>query len=300
MPKMINQAIVRLRKIPPERLLLLGGVLLLAGLGLWIYQVWPRPMRVIAFDVGKGNAFVIISPAGHAVIIDGGSSDMKDVGAKTLVPNLMLLGVKAIDAIILSHPDAEHVNGLPAIIESLPVRMILDPQLPGRESEYLQILALAEKKAIPLRRLATGDRLRLEPEVTLSVLAPFRASRSGAHADTNNSVVCLLQYRRARMLFSGDMEKEGEQALLAQGGDLHADVLQVAQYGGRYSATDAFLSAVHPTIGLLSCPAHNPWTPHPATLARLRAHQLKLYRTDVHGMITLSTDGGGWQVETFL
>lgn len=292
----LSQAIARLHKIAPERLLLLAGVLLLAGLGVWVNQVWPRPLRVIAFDVGNGNACVIITPSGHAVIIDGGSSDMKGVGAKTLVPNLMLLGVKEIDAIILSHPDPEHLNGLPAIIESLPVKMFLDAGRPSEQTEYQQILALAEKKGIPHQPLAIGDCLHVEPEVTLSVLAPAHNPLSGA----NNSVVCLLQYRHARMLFTGDLEGQGEQALLAHHLDLHADVLQVARNGSRYAATDAFLTAVHPTIALLSCPAHDPKSPNPATLARLRAHHLKLLRTDVHGMIRLATDGQGWQIDTYL
>jgi competence protein ComEC len=297
----LSNAIARLRKVPLERLLLLGIFLLLVGLSVWIYQCWPRPLQVFAFDVGKGDAFVIIEPSGHAMIIDGGSSELPDVGAKTLVPNLMLLGVNEIDAILLSHPDSDHINGLPAIIESIPVKMILDPEIPSEGAEYQQILALAEKKGIPHQRVCAGDRVNLAPDITLSMLAPDKTLITGTHSDTNNnSVVCLLRYRQARMLFTGDLEVEGEQALLAQHVDLHADVLKVAHHGSRYGSTDAFLSAVNPSIGVVSCPAHNPEHPHAETLARLRAHHIKILRTDVYGMIHLSTYGKGWQVDSYL
>lgn len=297
----ITRFVARLRKFSPERLVLLGVCLLLLGVGVWVYEIWPRPLQVISFSVGKGDAFVIISPAGHAMIIDGGSSDLPDVGAKTLTPNLMLLGVKEIDAIMLSHPDSDHINGLPAIIESLPVKMILDPEIPSEGSEYQQIIALAEKKGIPHQRVCAGDRVNLEADVTISILAPGKTFMTGTHSDTNNnSVVCMLQYHQARMLFTGDLEVVGEQALLAQHADLHADVLKVAHHGSRTGSTDAFLTAVSPTIGVVSCPGHNPEHPHAETLARLRAHHIKILRTDVQGMIRLSTFGSGWQVETAL
>ena len=299
--KFLTKAIARMNKIAPERLLLLGGGLLLLGLGMWIYLIWPRPLQVITFAVGRGDACVIISPTGHALLIDGGSKDLPDVGAKTLVPNIMLLGVKEIDAILLSDANPEQVNGLPAIMESLPVKMILDAGKPSDDAEYQQIFAIAAIKGIPHQRVCAGDRIHLDAGVTLAVLAPDGSPHIDASAATGTStVVSLLQYRQARMLFTGALAADGEQTLLAQHLDLHADVLKVAHYGSNYGTTDALLDAVRPTLGLISCPAHNAQYPHTATLARLRAHHVNICRTDVCGMIRLSSDGEGWKVDSTL
>ena len=291
-----------LRKIPPERYLLLALLLLAGALWWWAAVLLPRPLAVTAFAVGKGDAFLIRAPGGRTVLIDGGSSDIPNVGPQLLVPNLMLEHVRRLDAIMLTHPDSDHINGLPAVMEAMPVGMLLDPELPQTEgTEYQQVLETATRRQIPHYRLRAGMTVDLGAGATLRILAPGETLMSGTVSDTNNNcVVCLLAYRQSTMLFTGDLETPGEQSLLANQPDLHADILKVAHHGSRNGTTDAFLDAVHPSIALISCPGGTQSShPHAETLARLRAHHVQILRTDVSGQIRLSTYGHGWQTTTF-
>ena len=142
----------------------------------WIvaFQLWPRPLEVVSFAVGKGDAFLIRSPNGRTVMIDGGSSEIPDVGNRILVPNLLLLGVRKLDAIIITHPDSDHYNGLSAVIKSLPVRMVLDPQMPCDNTPYLQLVATIRERKIPYFPLRAGACINFSPTCRLSVLAPAR------------------------------------------------------------------------------------------------------------------------------
>lgn len=290
--------IARIRQIAPERFLLIA--LALVAVGLWIFAVTarPQPVEVIAFAVGKGDALLIREPAGRTVLIDGGSSDIPDVGKRVLVPNLFLHHVRQLDAIIISHPDSDHVNGLAEIIQAVPVKMILDPEIPSESAPYQQVIELAEQQGIPRYRIRAGDRLHLSKRTMLRVLAPGETLLGGVQPDTNNnSVVCMLECRRARMLFTGDLEAEGEQALLAQQLDLRADVLKIAHHGSRNGTSEDFLTAVNPYNAVICCPGGNEH-PHADVLARLRAHGTRILRTDVYGQMRLTTDGVEWQVST--
>ncbi|MHB9132309.1 MAG: ComEC/Rec2 family competence protein [Armatimonadota bacterium] len=295
----LRQVLTRLRQIAPERYLLLG--LLLVAVGLWVFALrsLPRPLEVTAFAVDDGDAFLIRAPSGRTVLLDGGSRDITEVGERVLLPNLLLLGVRRLDAIIVTHPDSDHLNGLPAVMEAMPVGMLLEPELPGDTTAYQQLLESARQHNIPHYRATAGERLNLGGGVHMNLLAPADTRLSGTPADdNNNSVVCLLSYRQARMLFTGDLQEEGEQALLAQARDLRAQVLKVAHHGSMHGSCDAFLTAVQPSLALISS-SGSASHPHPAVLDRLRARGVQVLRTDVLGETTLRTDGAGWQVRSY-
>lgn len=298
---LLKECFGRLRKVPPEHFLLLLLAMTAVSLWMFVIHVLPKPLEVTFFDVGKGDAILIRGPKGRTVLIDGGSSNVPDVGKSLLVPNLMVLGVRRLDAIIMTHSDSDHINGIPAILTAIPVGMILDPEMPDEETCYQQLVTVASDKGIPRFRIRAGDEVNLGAGARLRILAPGTTLLTGTTSDTNNnSVVCLLEYRHARMLFTGDLESEGEHQLLAQHVDLHADVLKVAHHGSRNGTTTEFLHTVAPAMAVISCPTGGSGThPAPETLARLRAGGIKILRTDVSGQIRLHTDGNGWQVKTF-
>jgi beta-lactamase superfamily II metal-dependent hydrolase len=296
----VDIAIDRLRKIAPERYLIVGLALLAAMLWWAAWALWPRPLEVVAFAVGKGDAFLIRSPNGHAMMIDGGSSAIPDVGTRVLVPNLMLLHVRTLDAIMISHPDSDHINGLEAVMNALPVKMFLDPQLPCDDTSYLQLLATVAQRHIPSYQARAGGYINLGGGVEMHLLAPGLPLLTHTASDTNNNcIVCKLTYRRTSMLFTGDLEFVGEDALLRTGQDLHADVLKVAHHGSKNGTSFAFLDAVRPTMALLSCPGTTDH-PHVSLLARLQARGIRSWRTDVSGQLDWRSYGDRWQVTTYL
>ncbi|HOF87496.1 MAG TPA: ComEC/Rec2 family competence protein, partial [Armatimonadota bacterium] len=288
----------RIRTVAPERYVLLG--LLLAAAALWtaILLLPPPALEVTAFAVGEGDALLIRAPSGRALLIDGGSRTLPDVGARVLAPNLLLAGVRKLDAILITHPDSDHINALPAVLNTLPVDMLLDPDLPCETDTYRRLLAKAEQKRVPRYRVRAGDTLNLGSGVQLRILAPAEQLVGGGE-DNENSVVCLLEMKNARMLFTGDLEGAGETALLERGADVRADVLKVAHHGSRNATSEAFLAAVDPTWALISTRGDASRDLAPV-MARLRKRGVQVLRTDAHGQIRLRTDGQRWRVTTFL
>jgi len=289
----------RVRRVAPERLLLV--ILALIALGLWwgAARVLPRPLEVTALAVGDGEAYLIRAPSGHCVLLDGGSRSQTKVGSEVLVPNLLLLGARRLDAVLISHPDADHVNGLPDVLEALPVARVLDPEIPDEGTAYQQVVAICKAKAIPRFQVRAGQQINLDRQTRLRILAPGPNLLAGTSADTNNnSLVVLLEFGRTRMLFTGDLQAEGEALLLARVNDLRADVLTAAHHGSRNGTGDALLDAVRPHIVVVSAGGGEEH-PHPDTLRRLRDRGTVILRTDVHGQVRLRSNGSTWRVSTF-
>lgn len=291
----------KLRRIAPERYALALLVVLAAGIWGAVWQWWPRPLEVTAFAVGDGDAYLIRTPGGKAVMIDGGSRSVPEIGARVLVPNLLLLGVRRLDAMIITHPDSDHVNGLPDVLEALPTARLLDPELPCDTSAYQQVVETARTRGVPCFPLRAGMRLNLDRRTRLTILAPADPLLVGTRSDSNNNcVVCLLEYGRTRMLFTGDLEEEGERALLERYPSLSADVTTVAHHGSRFGTGDEFLDAVHPYLAVISSRGDAGGEhPHASILNRLRNHGVRILRTDVHGQLRLTSDGRQWRVSTY-
>lgn len=296
----LRHSIVWLRKIAPERYVLLA-LFALAVLCWWLaLAALPRPLEVTIYAVGKGDALLLRSPTGRTVLIDGGSSSIPDVGARRLVPNLLLRGVRRLDAILITHHDSDHLNGLAAVLDALPVGMLLDPEVAENEGIlYQQLLHAAEQHRVPRYRVRAGTRFNLGGGAMLRVLSPGVELLDGTAADSNNnSVVCRLDYRRSSMLFTGDLEADGERRLLETGLPMRADILKVAHHGSRNSTGVELLAAVQPSLAVISCSGTGDH-PHPETLARLNEQRVLVRRTDVCGQIILRTAGAGWRCETF-
>jgi competence protein ComEC len=291
--------LARLRRVAPERLLLVILALVVLGLWLAVWRVLPRPLEVTALSVGDGDSYLIRAPSGRCVLLDGGSRSRLDIGAEVLVPNLLLLGVRRLDAVIISHPDADHVNGLPDVLDALPVARVLDPHLPGDNTDYQQIVEVCKENEIPRYRLRAGGQINIDRHTRLRVLAPGPRLLSGTSSDTNNNtLVCLLEFGSTRMLLTGDLEAEGEAALLARTGDLRADVLTAAHHGSRTGTSEALLNAVRPRVVVISSRGSEQH-PHEDTLRRLRDRGIRILRTDVHGQVRLRSDGRTWRTATF-
>lgn len=293
--------LAHLRRIAPERLLLISLVLAAAAMWWWAAYSLPRPLEVTALAVGDGDAYLIRAPSGRCLLLDSGSRSLSEVGEQVLVPNLLLLGVRRLEAVIVTHPDSDHVNGLPEVLEALPVRRLLDPELPGENTAYQQVIEICKSKNIPRYPLRAGHVINLDKRTRLRVLAPGARLLAGTSSDTNNNcVVSLLEFGRTRMLFTGDLEAEGEAALLARGNDLRADVLTAAHHGSRTGTGSALLDAVQPRITVISSRGDlTGMHPHVSVLQRLREHGIRILRTDVHGQIRLRSDGKSWRVTTY-
>ncbi len=305
----LSERWTRIKSSDPRLYLLLA---LLAGIGLawWRFAPAPPMLRVIMLDVGQGEAVVIISPRGRAILFDAGSGDGRaDVGQGVVVPALKELGIERLEAVFLTGTDAAHSNALPAVLREVPVGMLVDGAQTGaieRPPTELDLLAPdpSEVDYLALRRVATNMKVPvIVPRagqsfdfdgVAVRVLAPSRPLLGSAN---DNSLVTRISWGASSILLVGDLEKAGEERLLRRGGDLRSTVLAVGGHGGNASSSADFLRAVSPRIALISVGRYNrDKTPTRGALERLDKAGAAVFRTDLDGALSVECSRESCQV----
>jgi competence protein ComEC len=255
-----------------------------------------QQLTVLFLDVGQGDAALVRSPAGRTLLIDGG--DSQDDAARVILPALREWGCRQLDMLVITHPDQDHIGGLPYLVESFPVNQVVLTGQVHTTATYEQLLTLIRDKTIPAIKARRGGMLNLDAAVSLAILGPDNAAVE--RDDTNNaSVVLRLTYGTVSILFTGDAEEPEEEAILANWPDVHAQVLKVAHHGSRSASSPAWLRAVSPEVAVISVAAGSPYThPHPEVLNRLIQAGTTIYRTDQHGTVTVLSDGRAYQIFT--
>jgi competence protein ComEC len=263
-------------------------------------QVGSSPnLRVNFFDVGQGDAVLVITPAGKTILVDGGPGDaiLSKLG-KTLP-----LGQKKIDTVVLTHPHTDHLEGLIPVLRRYAVGEVYYSGALHTTDEFLEWLSLVKDKNIPMRLVKKSEVVELDSGVKLSFLYPdgdltagFIPPQSPGVEDnlTNTSIVFKLIYGQTSFLLVGDVETPVEEYLLKKlgAGDLRADVLKTGHHGSHSSTSEEFLNAVKPRFAVISAGRGNDYGhPHLRTLRRLERHNVKILRTDTMGDIKLVSDG---------
>ncbi|MBL9005615.1 MAG: MBL fold metallo-hydrolase [Myxococcales bacterium] len=265
-------------------------------------------LSITFFDIGQGDAALVVTPTGKRILIDGGPPE----GTNALLSALAERQIDRLDLVLLSHPHLDHLAGLRRVVERIPIATYMDAGYESTSPPYRALLQALSERSIPVKQAKRGRSIDGGGGVTLLLLAPPDPFIDRSRSDVNaNSVVVRLSYAGHSVLFTGDAEPETERWLLAQYGPgaspppetaglLAADVLKVAHHGGKYSSTATFLSVVRPQLAVISCAAVNDYGhPTPETLGRLEKVGARVLRTDQLGHITLrSRDGQAWEVDT--
>ncbi|MFP2910838.1 ComEC/Rec2 family competence protein [Pyxidicoccus sp. 3LFB2] len=285
----------------PARLLSLL-VLLLASLpGLAAAPPAPagKPLTVYFFDVGQGDAALVVSPTGKTVLIDAGPPEARE----PLARRLKELVKEPLDLVILTHPHLDHLGGMAHALRAVGAKRFMDPGFDHPSDAYRDLLNYVggavgqvmtpEPSAQSPQTLLT---IGLGEGTQLTVLwprVPQEPFLDNTRSDPNsNSIVAKLTYGKTAFLFTGDAEPDTEAALLQKRIDFSSTVLKVAHHGGRHSSTAPFLSAVKPKAAVISCGAGNDYG-HPTleALERLDASGARVFRTDVDGEVVAVSDG---------
>jgi competence protein ComEC len=265
-------------------------------------SIWPwiapadGRLRVTFLDVGQGDAALVELPGGARILIDGGPGGERrfDVGERVIAPFLWNRAVGRLDVVAMSHSDPDHAGGIPAILRRFRVKEFWESGIGADGNE--EIPPLLDRSGVVRRRLKRGDRIWLGPAL-LTVLhpsdLPLQGSPRGPASDeNNNSLVLRLDWGLASFLFTGDLEEEGEGALLASRQPLMHLALKVGHHGSRYSTTEEFLSEGRPRLAVISAGARNPFRhPTPEVIERLERAGVKVFRTDRDGAVIVETDG---------
>jgi beta-lactamase superfamily II metal-dependent hydrolase len=221
-------------------------------------------------DVGQGDATLITAITGETLLVDGGRSK------KRLRDRLESMGIEDLDAIALTHPDADHVAGLVEVLEMFPIERIY---LNGGESEsqtFGNFMAGVDAEGATVTTVTRGDTMHLGG-LTLKVVHPGKLS-----GDSNeDSMVLLLDCAEVEVLLTGDAETPSEVEMIAAGVLFDIDVLKIGHHGSRTSSSQAFLDVLLPEAGVISAGMENSYGhPHEDVVARLAATGMHILETD--------------------
>jgi competence protein ComEC len=256
--------------LPHKPFQLAGVMLLISALFPFYYQVPQEEARVRVLDVGQGLS-VFVQTAKHTLLYDAGDAFFKgsDLGKLAIVPALQALGVTHIDTIIISHPDKDHYGGLASVESAFPEAKLIvnDP------TYYKRGASCHEYKAWDW----DGVHFQFFP-----IKVPFSGK---------NNTSCILQIKRAgaRILLTGDIEKEAENYLVeTYGQELQSEIVLVPHHGSKTSSTSLFLRTISPRYAIASIGFDNRFHfPHKKILQMYQSLHIPFYRTDISGMLTL-------------
>ena len=225
------------------------------------------------------------------MLIDGGA-DLDLVATK-----LAALGIRRIDVMVATHPHADHIAGLAAVLARYPTGLVLDPGCPAQTPYYGAFVRAVRASGVPFRHPRPPERL-LVGDLTVSVLAPQHCF-FGTDSDPNNdSVVLHVSSGDGSILFTGDVEEPAQAELLADyARSVRAAVLKVPHHGGNTNLP-AFLGAIHAGVAVVSVGPNRYGHPVPSVLATLRRDGMRVYRTDHAGDVTVEFDRGKVLIES--
>lgn len=257
---------LRRRETDGPRRFLIAALGLAALLVLGTAALTPRHLEIVFLDVGQGDAIALGAPGGIWGTVDTGRR-----GAE-LTAFLRARGVRRLAWSAVTHPHADHAGGLDALVRAYPQVTLVTAEEAGGAGAPAGLV------------VNRGHRLALGP-VPIQVLGPPAAGRPGWSVN-DRSLVLRVEWAGWRVLLTGDIEAAAEEALLAAGGSLEADVLKVAHHGSDTSTSAAWLAGVRPRLAVISVGSGNAYGhPHQAVLQRLAAAGVTVMRTDLHGAV---------------
>lgn len=265
-------------------------------------------LRVTLIDVGQGTSALLELPGGYCALIDGGGfSDNRifDVGARIVAPVLWRKKIKTVDTVILTHPNTDHLNGLLYIIRHFHVKQIWANNEAVNTQSYSVFIKTIEKMKIHAPHYGKLRKTHNLNGLLLKILYPpkdfiTRRKKEPWRKINNNSLVVKVEFGSTSFLFPGDIKRQAEKELVTTAGDdLRSTVLISPHHGSKTSSSAIFLDKVQPEFVVISSGWNNRFGfPHSQVLRRYKERNCRVFRTDSHGAVAMSTDGKTLDITT--
>ena len=243
-------------------------------------------LEVHFLDVGQGDCAVVTCD-GEAMVIDGGPCASAGRVYRYIREDLQLAHI---DYVVSTHPHADHVYGLSAVLNAAPADLLLTPVTQWDSKAFENVMKYAARQGTAVSVPEEGDVLKLGG-ATVTVLHCW--PEAVEYGRTNDSSIVLrVDYGQTAFLFAGDAEDWSEYMMIDSGMNLKADVLKVSHHGSCTASTAEFLQAVQPAYAVISAGKDNSYGhPHADVLRRLQQAGARVLRTDLMGTVRLASDG---------
>ncbi len=253
----------------------------------------PGGDEVGFLDVGQGDCTMIRDGSGAVLIDVGPKSPTFDSGERKVLPKLRQRGVRSVEAILLTHPDLDHIGGLASVYERFPEATVMVSQQFHKSAKMVEALQRARIPESHIKWLPHTSSFRFG-DFDFKVYAPVWPENLG---DNEGSLFVLVQSSGSRLVVSGDANSTTEKTISAEG-DWHADVMHTGHHGSKNSTGEAWLKAVNPRAAIISCGVDNRYGhPHASTLDKLSQRKVDVYRTDLQGDIFAEPSPIGFKFE---
>jgi competence protein ComEC len=271
-------------------------------------------LHVDFLDVGQGDSALLTMPDGTTLLVDGGGRpnfnrdadadevferDTRSIGEGVVSPFLWSRGLDRVDYVLATHADADHIDGLNDVARNFQVRGAIVARTPADDTEYLRFAATMKESGVSVEKIGAGDVLRFG-NVTAEVLWPPPTRDANAPSRNNDSIMLLIHFGEKSLLLTGDIEKQGEAAVLQEELNLKSDLVKVGHHGSRTSSIDAFVAATRPSLAIISVGRTSMFGhPNKDVVERWRASGAEVMTTGQRGTISVVTDGRSLNVSTF-
>ncbi len=251
---------IRFGRTRRPRLKTAFSVMLTVALLVWIGAIhWTRTHRdhleLTCLDVGHGQAIVVQLPGKQTLLFDAGSMFRRDIGSRIILPFLRCRAIATLDALIISHADIDHINGIPEVVAACNVRRIYaDPSFPAQAPDdrtgRLLIASLQEnhRKIDPLPEVLPSG-----PATLRTLWPPEDPEITWALGENDRSLVSLIEFAGTRILLCSDIERPAQQQVMARFPDLRADVVVVPHHGSTTTLDETFLRHLGADVKICSC-----------------------------------------------
>ena len=264
--------------------------LILSMLGLPVKQ--PQGLEITALDVGQGDGFILRNQ-GLVMSVDGGSTSDQRLGENVLVPYLESQAIERIDLALITHCDADHYSGILYLLEEetkISIGELLLPRVAVQDARYDALRDAAAARDVQIRYFGQGDSITLGE---VEIYGCYPAGTEKLEAANDHSIGMLLRAPDFQMLFTGDMDENCEQQMLAALWEANAgypkiDVLKAGHHGSHTSSSEALLAALRPDYAILSYGVGNDYGhPHAETRERLERYDVEMLETGKMGEIRI-------------
>ena len=285
-----------------EKFVKQAPIVFLGALAIGVAVIWyavfyaaaRQYLRVTFFDAGQGDAIFMEIPGGGQILVDGGPDD----GILAKLGSVLAFWDRSLDLLVLTHPHADHLAGLLAVLKRYDVAMVMASGVGHSTPEYAEWEKLLERYRIPRAVARKGMRIDAGNGVALDILSPAEDAAARAAHPHHANIVSRLTHGETTVLFTGDAERSLEYRLLFESPALlDADILKVGHHGSKTSSTEDFLKAVSPDVAVVSAGRKNRYGhPHPEVVERLKRFGIRVRRTDQEGDIRMESDGIGYRL----